>query len=223
VRMVQVADFSLELCGGCHVRSTGEIGLFKIIHEGSAAGGIRRIEALTGHGAYQWLIEQDRRLRAAATLLKTPPADIVSAVERAVEQTRDLTRRLERLRSQTAGSGPAETIEIDGLELAVAHLSEGDAKEATLVADRLAEGKPNRIVLVGLSADGKVTFVVKAGTEALGRGVHAGNLVRDVAKIAGGGGGGRPDFATAGGKDPAKAAEALAAAKGLVEGQLTSG
>lgn len=222
VRMVQVADFSLELCGGCHVRSTGEIGLFKIIHEGSAAGGIRRIEALTGHGAYQWLVEQDRRLRTAATLLKTPPADIVSAVERAVEQARDLTRRLERLRSQTAGSGPAETIEIDGLELAVAHLSEGDAKEASLVADRLAEGKPNRIVLVGLSAEGKVTFVVKAGAEALGRGVHAGNLVRDVAKIAGGGGGGRPDFATAGGKDPAKAAEALAAAKGLVEGQLTS-
>ncbi len=220
VRMVQVADFSLELCGGCHVRSTGEIGLFKIVHEGSAAGGIRRIEALTGRGAYQWLIEQERRLRSAAALLKVPPAELVPAVERAIEQARDLSRKLERMRTQTAGSGPTQTIELDGIELAVAKLEEGDAKEASLVADRLADSKPNRVVLVGLAADGKVTFVAKVGTDALARGVHAGNLVRDVAKIAGGGGGGRPDFATAGGKDLAKVDTALAAAPALVESQV---
>jgi alanyl-tRNA synthetase len=220
VRMVQVADFSLELCGGCHVRSTGEIGLFKIVHEGSAAGGIRRIEALTGRGAYQWLLDQERRLRTAAALLKAPPSDLVPAIERVVEQSRDLSRRLERMRTQTAGAGPVERHAIGGIEFAVAKLTEGDPKEASLVADRLAEGSPNRVVLVGLAAEGKVTFVAKVGSAARAGGAHAGNLVREVAKIAGGGGGGRPDFATAGGKDADKLGEALAAAKGIVESQL---
>ena len=102
------------------------------------------------------------------------------------------------------------------MELAIERLSEGEAKDATLVADRLAQNAPNRVVVVGLGSDGKATFVVKVGADAIKTGAHAGNLVKEVAKIAGGGGGGRPDFATAGAKQPEKVDEALAAAEGLL-------
>ncbi|MBX7133338.1 MAG: alanine--tRNA ligase [Fimbriimonadaceae bacterium] len=221
VRMVQVDDFSLELCGGCHVRSTGEIGLFKILHESSAASGVRRIEAITGHGAYQWVSEQERRVRQAATLLKANPGDLVPAIERTLEHAKDLNRRLEKARTQTAGSGATKTVDVGGVELAVEKMTDGDTKEATLVADRLADGKPSRVVLVGLSSDGKLTFVAKVGPDALAKGAHAGNLVREVAKIAGGGGGGRPDFATAGGRDPSQFEAALEAAESLVAAQLS--
>jgi len=220
VRMVQVGQFSLELCGGCHVNQTSEIGLFKILNESSAASGVRRIEALTGEGSVEWVLGQAQTLKEAASLLKTTPGELPAAIEKTLGALREERKRLERMRSQATDGGEAEVVAVGDLELAVERLRDADMKEATLVADRLAEGRPARVTVVGLAADGKVTFVCKVGPEARAKGAHAGNLVREIAKIAGGGGGGRPDFATAGGKDPSKLEAALAAAKDLLQAQL---
>lgn len=220
VRMVEVPGISLELCGGCHVRNTAEIGLFKILHEASAASGVRRIEAVTGEKAYEWARDLERRTAEAAQRLKTSPAELVPAVERLQEQLREERKRIERLRTQSAGSGTEATVTIGSVELASQKLEEGDVKEATLVADRLVEGKPNRVAFVVLATNGKVQLVAKAGAEAVAKGAHAGNIVREAAKAVGGGGGGKPDFATAGGKDSSKAEEAFKAAEAELKNQL---
>ena len=229
VRLVQVGSekagensFSRELCGGIHVRTTGEIGLFKIVHEASAASGVRRIEALTGEGAYEWLLDQTKLLHEAADKLKTTPKDILHAIDKQIEAQRDLKQRLEKARSQGATQTQAQIVEIRGVELAIQNIGEGEASEASLVADRLVDGKGNRVALSAVATEGKAMFVCKVGAEALKKGAHAGNLVREVAKIAGGGGGGRPDFATAGGKDAAKIIEALAAAEGVLRAMLST-
>jgi alanyl-tRNA synthetase len=223
VRVVQIGDmqpqedsFSRELCGGTHVRSTGEIGLFKIVSEASAASGIRRIEAISGEGAYEWARDLDRKVKEASALLKTSPADLVGAIERNFENQRELNKRIERMRTQSASGSQAKITELGPIQLAVEKLTEGEQKDATLVADRLSQDQPKRVTLVGLSADGKVFFVAKVGAEAMQAGAHAGNLVREVAKIAGGGGGGKPDFATAGGRQPEKVEEALNAAESIL-------
>lgn len=227
VRLVQIGDeapteksFSRELCGGIHVRTTGEIGLFKIVHEASAASGVRRIEALTGEGAYEWVIEQSHVLKEAADKLKSTPRDLVHSIEKHLEAQRDLKHKLEKARSAGATQAQAQVIDIDGIELAIQNVGEGEQAEATLAADKLVEGKPNRVALSAVNMGDKAMFVCKIGPDAQARGAHAGNLVREVAKVAGGGGGGRPDFATAGGKDPSKIAEALAVAEATLRAMI---
>lgn len=220
VRVVQIGEVSTELCGGTHVRNTAEIGLFRILHESSAASGVRRIVAVTGERAYRWAVEQADTVRQAAALLKANPTDLVSAVQRQLDQARELGKRLERMRAQAAQAGSVETLIFGSVELALETLEEGDPKEAALVADRLADAAPNRIALVALKLEGKVLFTCKAGTAATAAGAHAGNIVREVAKIAGGGGGGRPDFATAGGKDPSRIPAAFEAAKATLAAQV---
>lgn len=228
VRLVQIGNedpseksFSRELCGGIHVRTTGEIGLFKIVHEASAASGVRRIEALTGEGAYDWVLEQSQTLRDAADKLKSTPKDLVHSIEKHLDAQRDLKQKLEKARSQGASQSDAQTVDLGGVELAIQNIGDGEQQEASLAADRLTDGKPNRVALSAVTIEGKAMFVCKIGPDAQKRGAHAGNLVREVAKIAGGGGGGRPDFATAGGKDASKVAEALAAAEGVLKGMLS--
>ena len=227
VRLVQVGSekpeeksFSRELCGGIHVRTTGEIGLFKIVHEASAASGVRRIEALTGEGAYEWVLEQSQVLKDAAEKLKSTPKDLVTSLEKHLEAQRDLKQRLDKARSQGATQAETQVFDIDGIELAVQNIGDGEQQDAALAADRLVDGKANRVALSGVATEGKAMFVCKVGADALKKGAHAGNLVREVAKIAGGGGGGRADFATAGGKDASKISEALAAAEGVLRGML---
>ncbi len=220
VRMVEVPGVSLELCGGCHVRNTAEIGLFKILHEASAASGVRRIEAVTGEAAYAWARGVDERLHQAAQRLKANPNELVAAVEKLQEQLREEKRRLERMRTQSAAGGSERVTAIGPVELATQILEEGEMKDATLYADRLTEGKPLRVAFVALAAEGKVALVAKAGAEAVAKGAHAGNLVKAAAQTVGGGGGGRPDFATAGGRDPSKVADAVAAALEALKGQV---
>jgi len=220
VRMIEVPGFSLELCGGCHVRNTAEIGLFKVLHESSAASGVRRIEAVTGEGAYEWVRQMESTLYEASSKLKAQAAELPSAIERLQEQLRDERKRLERLRSQAPSASPENVVDVEGIELAVESLTNADMQETTLVADRLAEGNPRRVAVVAGTSNGKVMLVAKVGEEAMGRGAHAGNLVRDLAKIVGGGGGGRPDFATAGGKDPSRVNEALSIAEAVLRKQV---
>ncbi|MGV3614663.1 MAG: alanine--tRNA ligase [Fimbriimonas sp.] len=214
VRMVEIGEFSRELCGGIHVRTTGEVGLFKIVSESSAAGGVRRIEAITGEAAYEYVLEETRRLREAASLLKTSPRELVPAVERFLESAKEERRRREKAEMAAMGGGPkaaTETIEIGPVVLWRRNFGEADPKLAASAVDNAAAERPNQVTVAAVTANGKPQFIAKVGPDAVTAGGHAGNLLREVAKIAGGGGGGRADFATAGGKDVAKVDEALEA------------
>jgi alanyl-tRNA synthetase len=158
-------------------------------------------------------------LKQASALLRTSPRELVASLEKTLDALKDERKKREQLAQQVGGSETGLIVhQVGGIELAIQKLTMGEPKDAQLVADRLVDGKPGRLVLVGLAADGKVSFVSKAGPDAVKAGAHAGNLVRELAKIAGGGGGGRPDFATAGGRDPGKLDEAIEAAHGLVGG-----
>ncbi len=225
VRMVEMGDFSRELCGGTHVRSTGEIGLFKIVSESSAASGVRRIEAITGEAAYEWVLAETQKLKQAAELLKANPKDILSAVSKVVDQAKEERQKREKAEMAAlvgGGStgGTPELLDINGVSVWVKNFGNVDQKIATTALDNQAAGKADFVGLIAVVGDGKVTFIAKAGANAVAKGAHAGNLVKEVAKIAGGGGGGRADFATAGGKAPEKAAEAIAAVPELLASML---
>jgi alanyl-tRNA synthetase len=220
VRMVEVGDFSRELCGGTHVRAIGEIGLFKIVSESSAASGVRRIEAITGEAAYGLTVEEEGRLREAASLLKSTPKDLVHAIEKALEAQRELKQKLEKARSGGAATSEATVTDLGAVELATEILREGEQADATRLADQLSEGQPRRVVVVALVGNEKVLFVAKAGADAQKSGAHAGNLVKALAKITGGGGGGGPAFATAGGQQVGLVDDAIAAAAQLVKEML---
>jgi len=215
VRVVQIGGMSSaepsssrELCGGIHVKNTGEIGLFKILHEASAASGVRRIEAVTGLGAYNWVLQQESTLEVAASRLKTNPKEIVHAIDKTLENLKEERKKRERLAQQGTG-GKQTTEDIGPFHLVVEKLSGADPKDVQARADRIVEQGANRVAVIANTADAKLVFVVKCGAEAVKAGAHAGNLVKTMAAVAGGGGGGRHDFATAGGRDVSKLDEAI--------------
>ncbi len=219
VRVVQIGEmspsepsFSRELCGGVHVRNTGEIGLIKVVHEASAASGVRRIEAVTGLGAYQWVLDQQATLHEASVMLKSQPKEVIQGIERLIDQLKDERKKRERL-AQQGGAAQAVVETIGAVEFAVENLNDADPKDAQLVADRLADNRPNRVSLVTNASEGKLFFVCKVGKDALAKGAHAGNIVKAAAAAAGGGGGGKAEFATAGGRDAAKLEDSLSAAR----------
>ena len=222
VRMVEVGEFSRELCGGIHVRTAAEIGPFRIVSESSAAGGVRRIEAVTGEAAYELTRVEHARLREAAGLLKAAPNDLVPAVERALREAKEERGKREKAERAAMSGAPAEsaTTDVNGVTLWRRDFGDVDPKTAAAAVDDTAAGMPNGVVLGAVVTGGKVQFIAKAGAEAVAKGAHAGNLLKEVSRIAGGGGGGRAEFATAGGKDPAKVAEALLAAEGVLLAQL---
>jgi len=232
VRLVQVGDeapdcpsFSRELCGGTHVRATGQIGLFKVISEASAASGVRRIEAITGEGAYEWVLDQSHQIREVANALKTNPHEVSRAVTHLQHQlTEERKKREKAERAAMSGggtggdSGTSAAQEVGPFHLWTPKYEDIDQKIVASAIDDAVNNKPNMVALAALRSDGKITFICKVGAEAQKHGAHAGNLVKEVAKIAGGGGGGKPDFATAGGKDPSKIDDALSAAPSVLAG-----
>jgi len=221
VRMVEIGDFSRELCGGTHVGNTGEIGMLKIVGESSVGSGVRRIEAITGAELLNWMWRSESTLKSASSMLKTTPKELLPAIERVLDQVREERKKREKLMQQGAGAAESTSTEIGPVTLSIQKLASGEAKDAQMVADRLTDSKPGVVAVVALvSEEGKVTFVAKVGSEALSKGVHAGNLVREIAKVAGGGGGGKADFATAGGRDAKKVDAALAVAAPTVEGMV---
>jgi len=224
VRMVEV-DPSKELCGGTHVRTSAEVLPFRILAESSAASGVRRIEAVAGAAAREQWARENAELQKAAALLKTTPAELAASVEKTILALREekAARQKAERASMATGTVTREGSEIKmvgPVELWVTDFGDKDAKLAAEQLDNFIATRPAGVGLVATQADGKITFAAKAGPDAVKAGAHVGNVVKELARIAGGGGGGRPDFATAGGRDVTKLAEALAAAEAVVQGQL---
>jgi alanyl-tRNA synthetase len=222
VRMVEIGEFSKELCGGTHVRTTGEIGLFKIISESSAASGVRRIEAICGEALLEYINQQERDVRDAASLLKTNPKELVSAVEKTVDQLKEERKKREKseMAAMSGVSSSTEIINVNGVDLWVKNFGEADPGVARSAIDNEANGKPSQVTLGAITTeDGKIQFIAKVGETAQAKGAHAGNMLKEVAKIAGGGGGGQAAFATAGGRDVSKIEAALAIASEVLAKQ----
>ena len=221
VRMVEVPSFSLELCGGTHLSHTAQVGLFKIVSESGVSSGVRRIEAVTGQGAYEYVNRREETLAVVAGLLKTNPNDVVTAAERLIGQRQELERQNRQLKAGGAGQAEDLTpVDVHGIPVVVHRLDGADGETIANLADRTAQKLGRAVIVIGGVTDGKVSFAAKVTKNLVDAGLHAGSLVREVAKLAGGGGGGRPDFATAGGRDPGKLQDALDAVPRLIESQL---
>jgi alanyl-tRNA synthetase len=213
VRVVRVGDYSLELCGGCHVPNTSVIGLFKIVSEGGIGAGTRRIEAVTGESAYLLLNEQVGLLKDAAEKLKTNPKDISSRIEGILAEIKQLQRENESLSAKLgnieAGNLTSNAKEIDGVTVLSAKVQAVDMNNLRNMADDLKQKLGSAVIVLGSAQDGKVNLIAAVTKDLIEKGYHAGKLIKEVASRCGGGGGGRPDMAQAGGKDPEKLDAAL--------------
>jgi alanyl-tRNA synthetase len=222
VRVVTIPGFSVELCGGTHVRATGDIGAFFITEEAGVAAGVRRIEAVTGLGAYAYARERLSKLDEVVRSLNTKPLDVVEAVAGHLAAEARLRKEVQQLKTRLAlggGAGPADDdrVEIAGATLIARHVHDVDKESLRTLADTLKSTLRSGIVfLAAPSADGKVAIIASV-TPDLTKRAPAGQLVKQLAPIVGGGGGGRPDFAEAGGKDPSRIGEMLAESRKLVE------
>jgi alanyl-tRNA synthetase len=231
VRMVSVGDFSKELCGGTHLDRTGEIGLFRIVSEESVAAGVRRITAVTGRGAYRSVKELEGIVSDLSRSLKVPPGELAKHVLRDAERIRELERELRAAKKRAITGGGVEALlsgakEVEGVAVVAANLGEARADDLRSAADvlrpRLSKESPGGAVLcLAGAAGGKVSIACWVMPKALvKRGVSAGAIVKAIAPVVGGGGGGRDEMAQAGGKDASKMDEALAKVEGLVREAL---
>ncbi|MGX6442854.1 alanine--tRNA ligase [Neobacillus sp. K501] len=213
VRVVKVGDYSLELCGGCHVPNTSVIGLFKIVSEGGIGAGTRRIEAVTGQGAYELLNEQVGLLKESADKLKTNPKEVVNRIDALLNEMKQLQRENESLAAKLgnieAGNLVSNVKEIDGVKVLAAKVQATDMNNLRSMVDDLKQKLGSAVILLGSVNEGKVNLIAAVTKDLIDKGYHAGKLVKEAASICGGGGGGRPDMAQAGGKDPEKLDSAL--------------
>lgn len=223
VRVVKVGDYSLELCGGCHVNNSAEIGLFKIVSESGIGSGVRRIEAVTGRGAYLYMDGQLDLLKQAAGLLKANVNDVPKRVEGLFQQLKELSRENESLQSKLsvieAGELTSQVVSVGQTKLLAARVQAGSMDALRTLADELKVKLPDAVLVLGAPNEDKVNFVVVVPKEEVARGLHAGKLVKEIAAVCGGGGGGRPDMAQAGGKDASKLDEALKVAAEWIASQ----
>jgi alanyl-tRNA synthetase len=220
VRVIRIGDFSTELCGGTHLDATGQIGLFKVSDEGAVASGVRRIEAVTGEHALAHVGREEAALRESAGLLKIPPLELPRRLAALLEDQKRLEKQLAQLESKLARTQAqdlaASAREVAGVPVLAARLDGLDPDGLRSVMDTLRDRLPSGIILLGSAVDGKVSLVAAVSKDLMKR-FPAGRLVQDVARMVGGGGGGRPDLAQAGGKDASKLDEAVASVAGWVE------
>jgi len=216
--------FSYELCGGTHVNETGDIGIFIITSEGSAAAGIRRIEAVTGKGAYELIQRRFGSLKRVAGLLATAPEDVPAKVEGLIDELDKSRKQIVALRQEIAAHDFARQMEqvpqVNGVPVLAAQLQNADADTLRQMADRFRQKYPSGVVVLGSAPEGRPVLIAAVTDDLVKRGVHAGELLKRIAQVIGGSGGGRPNLAQAGGKDPSKLSEALDQVKGLVKGML---
>jgi alanyl-tRNA synthetase len=221
VRVVQFGDFSTELCGGTHAFATGEIGLLKILSESGIASGVRRIEALTGLGALNHLRKQENALKTASELLRVPIVDVPGRIEKLLEDRRAAEREIERLQSAQRGETSKDLTrdakQISGVRVVTARVAGAGAKELRAMVDDLRSQLTSGIVLLAAETDGQVSLALGVTKDLTDR-YRAGDLIREIAMVVGGKGGGRPDFAQAGGSDPSKIDEALKRLEELIAG-----
>ncbi len=212
VRVVRIADFSVELCGGTHLDATGQIGLFKIISEGAVAAGVRRLEAVTGRGALSHVGQEESALRQAADLLKIPPLELPRRLAKLLDEQKLLAKQLAELEARLARTRAQEILagarQIGEVTVVAARLDGLDSEGLRTVTDSVRERLGSGVVCLGSVIDGKVNLVT-AVTKDLTSRFHAGKLIQEVARVVGGSGGGRPELAQAGGKDPSKLEQAL--------------
>jgi alanyl-tRNA synthetase len=213
VRVVKVGDYSLELCGGCHVPNTSVIGLFKIVSEGGIGAGTRRIEAVTGEAAYKVLNDQIGILKEAAGKLKTSPKEVANRIDSLLTEMKQLQRENESLAAKLgnieAGSLTSQVKEINGVQLLAARVQASDMNSLRNMADDLKQKLGSAVILLGMTDGSKVNLIAAVTDDLIKQGYQAGKLIKEAAAICGGGGGGRPDMAQAGGKDPSKLDNAL--------------
>jgi len=217
VRVVSVGDFSKELCGGTHIDETAKIGLFKIVSEGSIASGIRRIEAITGRAAINYLRELDNLTDELSISMKTTKDELLNKVNMLKKEAKDKDKEIQKLNNELLRGNISEILdkyeEINGIKLFALYLKDKDANTLREIADRIKDKNESCAVILASDLGDKVLFVSAVTKDLVEKGVHAGNMVKEAAVIAGGGGGGRPDFAQAGGKNPGKIDEAIEAVK----------
>ncbi|KLV22380.1 alanine--tRNA ligase [Niallia circulans] len=213
VRVVQVGEYSLELCGGCHVDNTSAIGLFKIVSEAGIGAGTRRIEAVTGQAAYQQLTDQIHLLKEAANKLKTSPKDVATRVDSLLTEVKQLQRENESLAAKLSNIEAGNLVDqvklVNEVPVLAASIPNVDMNNLRTMADELKQKIDSVVLVLGSVNEGKVNIIAGVTKDLMDKGFHAGKIVKEVASICGGGGGGRPDMAQAGGKDPSKLNEAL--------------
>ncbi|HHU30189.1 MAG TPA: alanine--tRNA ligase [Firmicutes bacterium] len=224
VRVVRVGDYSRELCGGTHVQSTGDIGLFKIVSEGGIGAGVRRIEALTAGAAYRYFAERNAVLEEAASQVKSDPLQLVEKISGLQAEIKELRRENKELKLQMAGREVEELLSRvmaeSGVPVLSARVKAANMETLREMADRLKNKLDSGIIILGAESDGKVLLVGAVTADLVSRGFHAGKLVGEIARLTGGGGGGRPDMAQAGGKDPQRLDMALDKVYELVQSRL---
>ena len=224
VRVVSMGDFSRELCGGTHVANTSAITAFKLVSESGIAAGVRRIEALTGDGVFKYYKEQEEELAKAAKLLKTAPQSVCEKIEHLYSEIKSLQAENDALKSKAAKDALGDVMnqvqEIKGVKLLAAKLEGVDMNGLRDLGDQLKEKLGEGVVVLASVNDGKVNLMATATDEAQKKGAHAGNLIKAIAALVGGGGGGRPGMAQAGGKNPAGVDDAIKEAAKVVESQI---
>ena len=222
VRVVGVGAFSKELCGGTHVDSTGQIGQFRIVSESSVAAGIRRIEAVTGLAAFEWAAGEHDLLSGLSQSLSVKPADLPERVRAMAESVKAAEKQLKELQAKAAVSnidGLVDKVEDrGGVQVLASDLGEMPMDALRQVLDGLRQKIESAVIVVGSSSDGKACLAASVSEDLVAKGIHAGKLIGQVAKVCGGGGGGKPDKAQAGGKDGSKVADAIQAVVGIVDG-----
>ncbi|MBW9155979.1 alanine--tRNA ligase [Clostridium tagluense] len=221
VRVVSVGGYSKELCGGTHVRNSGEIGMFKILSEAGVAAGVRRIEAITGSNSIKYLEEKNNLIKEIASTLKCLEKDITNKLQIQLAELKDKEKEILSLKGKLAASSIDEILddvkEVKGVKVICGVVKGIDGDALRDLADKLRDKLGDGIVVLGSAANDKVEFVAMASKSAIDSGVHCGKIIKEVAKIAGGGGGGRPDMAQAGGKLPEKLEQAIANVPSIIE------
>lgn len=224
VRVVQMGDFSTELCGGTHVANTSAIVMFKIVSESGIAAGVRRIEALTGQGVFAYYRNLEQELELAAKTVKTEPANLVKKIETMQDEIKALHSENEKLKNKLAkdamGDVMEQIVEVKGVKLLAIRVPDVDMNGLRTLGDQLKEKLGTGVIVIASAKDGKVNLLTMVMDEAMKMGAHAGNLIKEIAPLVGGGGGGRPNMAQAGGKNPAGIDDAIKKVASVLDGQL---
>lgn len=225
VRVVNVDGYSIELCGGVHVSNTSEIGIFKILSESGIGAGVRRIEAVTSEEAYLALFEEQTRLNEVAALVKAPQTkEVPTKVSQLLMELKEVQKENESLQAKLANEQAGEVFkeiqDVSGVSVVTAQVEVKDMNGLRQLADQWKQNNISDVLVLGSVQDGKVSLLAAVSEETIKKGLKAGDLIKEIAPLVGGGGGGRPDMAQAGGKNPAGLADALASVNQWVEAKI---